>query len=237
MSPVRLSAERRKAFAAVAATARAQRGTWVRLDAYPTVRGARTTVGRIIKGSAVEFPGAGNWQAYTAACEDGESVWVRYVAGDQPVTPLPTRMTVRVRHDGTGPGYEGAGVLTVTISTCCPRCGGPRGVETVRPYAFVHDGDHLTVHRWSNPCGHVDLYENVVAEARQEEREDPADLLLSAYSSQEISLDVGQAVNLLVRHGHFDAAAVVRGEIKNRNGRMSTLQAVDFLRGLVGGGS
>ncbi|MFK0063434.1 hypothetical protein ACIQTN_29915 [Streptomyces werraensis] len=234
--PTNMTAERRQIMAAVAAKAREQRGTWVRLDAYPTVRGARTTAGRITKGSAVEFPGLGDWEAYTAACEDGESVWLRYVAGDQPVPHLPERMTVRVRHDGDGPGYEGVGVLTVTIAARCPRCGGPRGVDTVRPFRFVHDGDHLVVHRWTNPCGHEDLYPAVVAEARQEMRENPADLLLAAYSAQEVGPHANHAANLLARHGHLDAAAVVRGEVKNNDGDLSTLQAVQFLRDLVGGG-
>ncbi|MER7835272.1 hypothetical protein ABTY98_05015 [Streptomyces sp. NPDC096040] len=236
MSPTNLTAARRQAFAAVATAAREQRGTWVRLDAYPTVRGARTTAGRINNGTAAEFKGAGHWEAYTAACEDGESVWLRYIAGDQAVPRLPKRMTVRVRHDGDGHGYEGVGVLTVTISSRCPRCGGPRGVDTIRAFRFVHDGDHFVVDRWTNSCGHGDVYEAVVAEARQEDRESPADLVQAAYAAQEVGPHASQAANLLARHGHLDAAALVRGEVKNNRGHLSTLQAVEFLRELTGGG-
>ncbi|MFD5571958.1 hypothetical protein [Streptomyces cadmiisoli] len=234
MSPTILTQAKQQAMDDTAAKARAQRGTWVRLDAYPTVRGARHMAGRINRGSTLAFPGAGNWEAYAAACEDGESVWLRYVAGEQPVPPLEDLFTVRVRKDGMGPGYSGVGVITVTISTRCPRCGGPRGVDTVEPYRFLHDGDYLVVHRWTNPCGHEDVYQALVAEARQEQGEDPADLLQAAYARQEVGPNAAQAVNLLARHGHLDAAALVRGELKNNRGRLSTLQAVAFLRDLRG---
>lgn len=227
---------RREACAAAATMAREQRGTWVRLYAYPTVRGARTMAGRINTGRAVEFRGAGAWEAYTAACEDGEAVWLRHVDGDQPVPPLPERMTVRVRYDGRGPGYSGASVITVTIAARCPRCGGPRGVDTIHPHWFVHDGNRLVVDRWSNPCGHEDLYVAVVAEARHEQRENPADLVHAAYSAREVGPHANHAADLLARRGHLDAAALLRGEVKNNRGHLSTLQAVAFLRDLTGGG-
>lgn len=74
-------------------------------------------------------------------------------------------MTVRVRDDGPGPGYTGVSVRTVTISDRCPACGGPRGKDTVRGHNFRVDGDWFNVDRWDNPCGHVDYYANVLAEA------------------------------------------------------------------------
>jgi hypothetical protein len=236
MTPTSLTAARNNAFAATAARARTQRGTWVHVGTCPSVRGARTVAGRIRKGTSAEFGPAGAWEAYAAACEEGEAVWARYVAGDQPVAPLPTTMTVRVRYDGSGPGYEGVGVLTVTISAHCPRCGGPRGVDTIRPHRFVHDGDHLVVDQWRNPCQHTDIYAAVVAEARQERPGDAAGLIQAAYARQEVGTHAAQAVNLLQRHGHDDAAALLRGEIKNNRGHLSTLQAVQFLRDLAGGG-
>ena len=52
---------------------------------------------------------------------------------------------------------------TVEIADTCPRCGGPRG--GVRGYNGVDDGDHYHVSVWNNPCGHIDYYEAVLAEA------------------------------------------------------------------------
>jgi hypothetical protein len=52
---------------------------------------------------------------------------------------------------------------TVTISTTCPKCGGRRG----KPFGhnFVEDGDSAHVNRWTNPCGHLDMYPAVIREA------------------------------------------------------------------------
>lgn len=72
----------------------------------------------------------------------------------------PATMAVRVpdrRHDPVGH----ATVRTITIPTTCPVCGGPRG-ET-REHRFNDDGDWKTVDRWDNPCGHVDVYDVVLA--------------------------------------------------------------------------
>ena len=54
----------------------------------------------------------------------------------------------------------------VRISDRCPRCGGPRG----EPFeGLSYDGSRrLVVHRWNNPCGHVDTYGAVRAELRLE---------------------------------------------------------------------
>ena len=53
---------------------------------------------------------------------------------------------------------------TVEIGDKCPKCGGERGT----PYfsRFCEEGDFYSVSNWSNPCGHVDMYEEVLAEAR-----------------------------------------------------------------------
>jgi GNAT superfamily N-acetyltransferase len=233
--PTIMKPERQALMDATATKAREQRGTWFRMGSYPTLRGARLLVGRVHKGSATGFPGAGDWEAYSAPADDGQAVWVRYVAGDQPVPPLPEWMTVRVRYDGEGPGYSGVGVLTVTVAARCPRCGGPRGVDTVRPHRFVHDGDHLTVDRWTNACGHTDMYEDVVLESRRGEGAGPADMLQAAYAARDVGIHASQAANLLERRGYQDAAALVRGEVKNRRGHLSTLGAVQFLRDLAGG--
>lgn len=63
------------------------------------------------------------------------------------------------------PEHEGNpfNLISVTLLWECPVCGGPRGeVEQVVSY----DGS-LRVHcdGWVNPCGHVDSYDSVRAEA------------------------------------------------------------------------
>ena len=53
---------------------------------------------------------------------------------------------------------------TVRISDYCPTCCAPRGVPAPRP--FCEDGEFYSVDCWTNPCGHVDLYPDVLREAR-----------------------------------------------------------------------
>ncbi|MFJ4469493.1 hypothetical protein ACIP2X_18645 [Streptomyces sp. NPDC089424] len=224
----------RAAFLAAVQGTREARGTWRRLAVYPSVQGSRATVGRINHGRA-DFGPEGSWEAYSTACEHGQAVWARYI-GDGPVPPpLPETMSVRIRYDGEEPGYQGAGALAVTISTRCPRCGGPRGWDQVRPYRFAHDGEHITVDAWKNPCGHEDLYAAVLAESRQEQRATPVELVQAAYAAREIGVHASQVANLLDRYGYDDAAALVRGEVKNRAGNFTSLQAVAFLQELGGG--
>lgn len=74
-------------------------------------------------------------------------------------------MTVRVCDRGTGRGYEGVKIRKVTISAYCPECGGRRGEP--RNHNFHEDGEWLSVDKWENPCGHVDLYAHVLAEAQE----------------------------------------------------------------------
>ncbi len=53
--------------------------------------------------------------------------------------------------------------MTVTLKWTCPVCGGPRG----EPFpSFSYDGSRrLCCDGWINPCGHVDKYDDVRAEA------------------------------------------------------------------------
>lgn len=51
----------------------------------------------------------------------------------------------------------------VEISDDCPVCGEPRGKPVMIPYC--EDGHHYSVDQWNNPCGHVDLYKDVLQEA------------------------------------------------------------------------
>ncbi|NHR05758.1 hypothetical protein HA052_11155 [Chromobacterium haemolyticum] len=55
-------------------------------------------------------------------------------------------------------------VVTVTISSACPKCGGPRGKPAMQRYC--EEGWFYSVHNWTNPCGHVDYYPDVLREAR-----------------------------------------------------------------------
>lgn len=61
-------------------------------------------------------------------------------------------------------------VRKVRISKYCKRCGGERG----KPYKTrSYDGSRFVCcDGWQNPCGHVDLYKDVVEESREYE---PAD--------------------------------------------------------------
>lgn len=77
-------------------------------------------------------------------------------------------MTVTVRDTAAeaanwGRGRGGVVTRTVTVSAFCRVCGERRG----DPYGhnFYADGDWAWVQRWDNPCGHVDMYEYVIAEA------------------------------------------------------------------------
>jgi hypothetical protein len=55
--------------------------------------------------------------------------------------------------------------VNVTLVWSCPKCGGPRGF----PFkGSSYDGSRvLDVDRWANPCGHIDMYEDVLKEANE----------------------------------------------------------------------
>lgn len=54
-------------------------------------------------------------------------------------------------------------IRTVVISAFCPQCGRRRG--TPHGFNFYVDGEWHHVHRWDNPCGHIDMYDDVITEA------------------------------------------------------------------------
>ncbi|MDH6284501.1 hypothetical protein [Prescottella agglutinans] len=58
-----------------------------------------------------------------------------------------------------------ATIRTITLDAICPLCSGPRGVPF--DYDFVNDGEVLTCDQWLNPCGHFDMYNNVLVEAER----------------------------------------------------------------------
>ncbi|MFJ4627088.1 hypothetical protein [Streptomyces sp. NPDC088847] len=155
---------------AAARDARRSRGVWVAGPVYWSTEVAKNAARRVpaARNLSAYLP-LGEFEAYGAPCEGGKgALWVRWIGGEGPaLAPLPQRMTVRVPHYGDGPGYSGVGIVTVSIAPHCPCCGGPRGWDRVRTDPFVRDGATLVRDRWSNPCGHKDMYIDVLAEARR----------------------------------------------------------------------
>lgn len=72
----------------------------------------------------------------------------------------PVIRSVRIPARADHGGFAG---MLVDLVWVCPRCGGPRGL----PHSGLSfDGSlRLTVDVWTNPCGHVDDYASVRAEA------------------------------------------------------------------------
>lgn len=233
--------------------ARTEPGRWVLAGIYPSPASARSTARRIPRAERVpSYEPAGAFEAYAARHDDGTAVWVRYIAGETPVPELPDTMSVRVCDRGDGPGYRGVCIVTVTISTRCPRCGGPRGFATVRPHRFHEDGDGdwYVVDRWDNPCGHIDMHENVLREARTAlpvdvaaalsdagDADPAADAgefatavtLLYAAAAESPGLHAKQAAQLLAHAGESRAAEFIFAELTARRGHMSAKQAAQFL--------
>ena len=59
--------------------------------------------------------------------------------------------------------HEGQFATTVEVRWACPRCGHPRG--EVRRGLSWDGSQRLPVDCWVNPCGHIDKYPAVRAEA------------------------------------------------------------------------
>jgi hypothetical protein len=72
-------------------------------------------------------------------------------------------LTVRVVYRDPGRGRElYFTVVAITISDRCPVCGRKRGEPVLRRYC--DDGEWYSVHNWTNPCGHIDMYPDVIRE-------------------------------------------------------------------------
>lgn len=54
-------------------------------------------------------------------------------------------------------------IVQIAVNWFCPVCGKPRGEPVLKN--FCEDGDWYSVDCWSNPCGHVDMYRDVLKEA------------------------------------------------------------------------
>lgn len=68
------------------------------------------------------------------------------------------RVTVINRHNQWHPRP-----VEVSVPLACPTCGAERGWP--RGYNFVEDGESFHSHTWDNECGHIDMYEALLAEA------------------------------------------------------------------------
>ncbi|MFJ3545391.1 hypothetical protein ACIPQH_24885 [Streptomyces rubiginosohelvolus] len=197
----------------------------------------------------------GEFEAYAAFSVEGWAVWVRWVAGDEPVPALPDTMTVRVLSRGESLTEQELGVVTVTVSARCARCGGPRGWDTLRPDRFQEDGEWFTVDRWANPCGHQDEYAAVLQESRLRpppapprpmptappiaeapEPGSPAGIVLAAAKASRGMRAVQAAVLLATEHGLTAEADLIRAEVKAVGCQMSALAAAHFLH-TIGKGS
>lgn len=218
----------------VAARARASRGTWHYAGTYSSAESARTMAYNVRSGQLRTYQPAGDFDAYSTTCAEGDVVWVRYVAGDAPVPDLPALMTVRVQHDGTHLTYGREPVVTVTVPARCPACGGPRGTDTIRPWTFSNrDGGTFVVERWENPCGHVDEDHDVISEALRLTATAPVALVRQAVKDRVLGLHAVAVAVFLEQHGHDDEASLVRAEIKNRDGKLTAKQAAEYLAGLL----
>lgn len=145
-------------------------GQWTPAAVYTCLDGAQAAARRIA--AALRMPSynpAGAFEAYAALCADGAATWVRYVMGVEELGPRPTTVTYRVCDRGTSTGYEGVRIVSVTVPATCPQCGGPRGAA--RSHRFHEDGDWFYADMWDNACGHVDMYDAVLAEHRRLEDE------------------------------------------------------------------
>lgn len=90
-------------------------------------------------------------------------------------------VTVRDRHAEApwGSGPTNPVTREVTISDRCPRCGGPRGEPS--GLNSCEDGAWYWVQTWQNPCGHIDLYDEVILEAKARAAAmPPADVMVEA---------------------------------------------------------
>lgn len=66
--------------------------------------------------------------------------------------------------------HEGLYAMNVRLRWVCPKCGGPRGqIEN----GLSYDGSlYLAVNKWKNPCGHIDKYDAVRNEAKENQLND-----------------------------------------------------------------
>ncbi|MFD6935306.1 hypothetical protein ACFWAP_03990 [Streptomyces goshikiensis] len=237
--------------AAIAAAAKAAPGEWTHIGVYDSDESAAGMARHIRAGrKAAAYAPAGTFEVYPARVPDGTALWTRYVAFVPDLKPRPESMTYQVCDRGSGREYVGVRIVSVTVAAECPECGGPRGEAT--PFRFCEDGKWHTVSRWSNPCGHVDMYASILREhhqrvARQEEQEQKdaawairsgpvlagpftgAVLLLNATAAETRGLTARQAARFLAGQGHYEPAVLIEEEIEKRGGCWSARKAAVWL--------
>jgi hypothetical protein len=236
--------------AAVAKAARAVSGEWVRAAEYASLASAESAARRVPLAERIpsyEPPGA--FEAYAVTTASGPFLWVRSTEGG-PYPALPDRMSVRIPA-ATGPDLGEVGVLTVSVRPYCPACGGPRGWDRVQAVEIHLRNVPITVDRWANPCGHDDVYADVLEESRRtppvslpaaargrgHHAADPAragvfqaavELVLQAAADSR-AMHAKQAAALLRLNGHQEAAELVEVKLRAERGHLSAKQACHFL--------
>lgn len=110
-------------------------------------------------------------------------------------------MTVTIRDRSKeaawGSGPTSPRTMKITIPAYCPLCGGRRGEP--RGANACDDGTWYWVQQWDNPCGHVDRYEAVLAEALPPTRSGVRPMTAKAY---DIGLPQAEPVPGALRAGN-----------------------------------
>lgn len=247
--PIKSPHRSRVSHADAAATARSRPGTWVRAATYASRMSADSAARRIPGAERMpNYEPAGAFEAYAITTVEGPSLWVRSTEGG-PYPPIPDRMAVRI--PVSGPELGEVGVLTVYVAPYCQTCGGPRGWDRIQPVEMRFGQDVVLVDRWANPCGHDDVYADVLVEARRTPPSvapadargrghhpgDPAragafrdavELILGAAATTR-GMHAKQAAALLRTHGHTEAAGLVEAKLRAEHGHLSAKQAAHFL--------
>jgi hypothetical protein len=159
-------------------------------------------------------------------------------------------MSVRIPA-GFGPDLGEVGVIAVSVVPYCNACGGPRGWDRVHPVEMRLEDSTVVVDRWVNPCGHDDVYADVLEESRRTppavdpavtrgRGHHPADPARAGLFRAAVELVVRtadgnrgmhakQAVAILRLHGHQEAAGLVEAKARAEHGNFSAKQAAHFL--------
>ena len=234
----------------VAAEARSVPGEWIRAAEYASLGSAESAARRVPLADRIPaYEPVGSFEAYAAVAVSGPVLWVRSIEGG-PYPALPKRMTVRLpAMAGEEPGE--VGVLTVSIRPVCQTCGGPRGWDAVHPVEARVRDTAVTIDRWSNRCGHDDVYADVLKESRRtpalvastaargrgHRSGDPAragrfraavELVLQA-AAEHRAMHAKQAAALLRLNGHTEAAGLVETKVRAERGHLSAKGAAHFL--------
>ncbi|WP_413808189.1 hypothetical protein [Streptomyces sp. OE57] len=223
---------------------------WVRAALYASLASADSAARRVPLAERMpNYEPAAAFEAYAVTTTEGPVLWVRCVEGGT-FPPIPDRMGVRIPA-GTGPGLGEVGVLTVSVLPYCQTCGGPRGWDRVQPVEMRLQDVTVVVDRWANPCGHPDVYADVLEEARRtppavdpaasrgmgHHVADPAragefqaavELVLKAAANTR-GMHAKQAAALLRLRGQQEAAGLVENKLRAERGHLSAKQAAHFL--------